>query len=41
MISIPGELRLDLDEQRRVGAVEPVDRLRRITDEEQVVAAGS
>ena len=36
----PRELRLDLDEQGWVGAVESVDRLRRIADEEQVVTAG-
>ncbi len=36
-----GEAGLDVDEQTRVGAVEAVDRLRRIADEEQVVATRS
>ena len=36
-----GEPRLDLDEQRRVGTVEAVDRLRRVADEEHVVTPGS
>ena len=36
-----GEAGLDVDEQARVGAVEAVDRLRRVADEEQVVAAGA
>ena len=34
------EASLDIDEQARVGAVEAVDRLRRITHEVQVVVAG-
>ena len=32
--------RLDLDEQRGIGTVEPVDRLRRIADQEQIVSTG-
>ena len=36
-----GEAGLHVDEEGRIGAVEPVDRLRRITDEEQVVAPGA
>ena len=34
------EAALDVDQQRRVAAVEAVDRLRRVADEVQVVAAG-
>ena len=41
MISTPGEAVVDVDEQRRVGPVESVDRLCRVADEEQVVAAAS
>ena len=33
-----GQVALDVDQQRWVGTVEPVDRLGRVTDEEQVVA---
>ena len=36
-----GEAGLDVDEQGRIGTVEPVDRLRRIADEEEVVASGA
>ncbi len=36
-----GESLLDVDEQCRIGAVEAVDRLRRVADEEQVVASGA
>ncbi len=36
-----GKARFHLDEQRRVGAIEPVHRLSRVADEEQVVAAGA
>ena len=36
-----GKASLDVDEQGRVGAVESVDRLRRVTDEEEIVASGT
>ena len=36
-----GEAGLDVDEQGGIGTVEPVDGLRRIADEEQVVASGA
>ena len=36
-----GKAVLDVDQQGRIGAVEPVDRLRRIADEEEVVAPGA
>ena len=36
-----GEAGLHVDEQGRIGTVEPVDGLRRIADEEQVVASGA
>ncbi len=35
-----GEACLDLDQQRWVGAVEAVDRLSGVADEEQIVATG-
>ena len=35
-----GEVVIDVEQQRRVGPVEAVDRLRRVADEEQVVAPG-
>ena len=38
---MPGNRCLDVDEQRRIGAVEAVDRLRRVADEEQVVSPGA
>ena len=39
--STPGKPLLDVDQQRRVAAVEPVDRLCRVADEVQVVTPGA